>query len=144
MQTSHAWLAGIVDGEGCLTLFMKKNDTGTKSVTANITITNSSAAIIDRCVTLFDAECVKYTFVKMRDSRNPNGRPLRRLSVRNYDAILRLLDMIEPFLVGKSEQARLVREFASQAKVRRALSTDDREWYYDEVRRLNRVGDLIP
>ena len=144
MQTSHAWLAGIVDGEGCLTLFMKKNDTGTKSVTANITITNSSAAIIDRCVELLDAGCVKHTLVKMRDPRNPNGRALRRLSVRNYDAILRLLDMIEPFMVGKSEQARLVREFVSQAKVRCALSPDDRERYYNEVRRLNRVGNLIP
>lgn len=145
MQTSHAWLAGIIDGEGCFTLFMKGNRSGSgeriKSVTANVTITNSSATIIDRCSELLNQGGVKYALVCPRAT---TGRTLRRLSVRNYDAIVRLLDMVDPYLVGKTDQSRLMRDFVERAKTRKLLPPDERQRLYDEMRRLNRFGNLIP
>jgi hypothetical protein len=69
---------------------------------------------------------------------------LRRISVRNYAAILQLLDLIDPYLVGKREQARVVREFVERAQRRRDLLPEDRERYYAEIRNLNRFGSLIP
>ncbi len=145
MQTSLAWLAGIIDGEGCLTLFMKSNLSGNgkriKSVTANLTITNTSATIINEARSLLIENGIKFTFVTPRAS---TGRPLRRLSVRNYDSILKLLDLVKPYMVGKTEQADLMRRFINGARVRKSLSSDERLAYFDEMRRINRFGNLIP
>ncbi len=145
MRTSYAWLAGILDGEGCFTLFMKSNWSGNgqkiKSVTANITITNSSAAIMNRCSEILSELGIKFA---LNTPRASTGRPLQRISVRNYDAILDLLDVVGPFLVGKKGQASLMREFVSRAKAHGGLRGPERDQYYDEMRRLNRFGSLIP
>jgi hypothetical protein len=144
VQTNHAWLAGILDGEGCFTLFQKSCRSGSgekiRSITANITITNSSAAIIDECVRLLTSANVKFALFC---PRNSHTRPLRRISVRNYAAILSLLDTVEPFLVGKLPQAQLMRKFVEGAQRRGSLLPEDRERFYLEMRNMNRLGSLI-
>lgn len=145
VQTSYAWLAGILDGEGCFTLFRKSCSSGSgekiSCITAEVTITNSSAAIIDECARLLSEAEIKFG---LKCPRNTHTRPLRRISVRNYAAILQLLNLVDLYLVGKREQAKVVREFVELAQVRKGLLPEDRERYYAEIRNLNRFGSLIP
>ena len=148
MQTRYAWLAGIIDGEGCFTIYRRTCRSGGKdkahilSTQANITITNSCAALLDECRLLIDSIGVKYTYI---EPRNSTKRPLRRISVRNYGSLLVLLDVVDPYLVGKRAQAALLREFVTRAQARKGFqATEERIGYCARMSALNKFGELIP
>jgi hypothetical protein len=146
METHLAWLAGIIDGEGCLTIFRKtwKSPEGLKCVSAaaDITITNSSAAMLTECRRLLDELEVKYRYIL---PRNSTTRPLRRITVRNYVSMLRLLDAVEPYVIAKREQVVLMREFATRAAARKGFrATDERMSFTTRMSALNKTGQLIP
>lgn len=147
MHPKYAWLAGILDGEGCFTIFQVgragggSGTTHAMCVAANITITNSSAAIMDECVRLLNAIDVKFKQINPNNSRN---RRLARINVSNYQSILKLLDAVEPHLVGKAEQAALMRTFSERASVRRSMTIEERFEYRALMSQMNRTGNLIP
>jgi len=148
MQTRYAWLAGIIDGEGCFTIYRRSCRSGGKgnshiwSTQANVTITNSCASLLDECRALLDGLKVKYTYI---EPRNSTKRPLRRISVRNYGSLILLLDTIDPYLVGKRAQAALLREFVTRAMARKGFqATEERIGYCARMSALNKFGELIP
>lgn len=149
MQDQHyAWLAGILDGEGCFTLFrnsqreerVQGGPVIRYSIRANITITNSSAAIMDECERLLTEAEIKYFRIC---PRNSHTRKLSRISIRNYQSIVRLLDYVDPHLVGKAAQAALMRTFVEGAG-RQGMGPTERERYHLEMSALNRRGSPIP
>ena len=141
-----AWLAGIIDGEGCLTLFHRTNKSSSgqtiTSVSANLTITNSSYALVNECRRILDGLGVKYSYLTPRNSA---ARPIRRLQVKNYASLMTLLEAIEPYSVGKREQVLLMKDFASKAAARKGFrGTVERRDYATKMRELNHSGQLIP
>lgn len=115
-----AWLAGIVDGEGCIGLFRRANSSsnGKKiiSVTASATITNSNCLILDRCREILICKGIKFSYIC---PRNSTKRKLMRIQIRNYESLGKLASEIKPFLVGKRAQLELVERFLELAKVRK-------------------------
>ena len=140
-----AWLAGILDGEGCFSIFHRTNRSknGNLIITpsASITITNSNLAVIDECINLLNNLGIKFV---LKNPRNSTTRVLERLDIRNYTSIMNLIDVLLPFLIGKNEQASLMREFVYKASHRLGFrGTKEREEYLVKISELNKSGQVI-
>ena len=68
-----------------------------------------------------------------------------RIQIRNYASILALLDAIDAYIVGKAEQAALMRDFCERAGNRKGFSSpEERAEYRARMSNLNKHGQLIP
>lgn len=146
MQTRYAWLAGIIDGEGSFTIHRRnvRSGSGSKVVSAQagISITNSNAALLVECRALLDHLGVKYSYIT---PGNAVKRPMRRIFVRNHASLIRLMDAIDPYLIGKRDQSALMREFVTRAAARKGFQgTEERIGYCAQMSELNQFGELIP
>jgi len=138
-----AWLAGIIDGEGCFCIFTNgRKDATRPSISANLTITNSNSLLLNRCKEILDGLEIKYLY---QDPKNGHqrGRRVMRIRIRNYSSMQRIVELTLPFFVGKTEQARLMLEFVSFAGERGKLRYDDRSRLMNKMIELNRHGHLI-
>lgn len=140
-----AWLAGIIDGEGCFCIFTNNNRSNraiNPSISANLTITNSNCLLLNRCREILDALEIKYLY---HDPKNGHqrGRKVMRVKIKNYSSLQRIIEVMLPFFVGKSEQAKLVLEFVSLAGQRGKLHYEDRTKLMNKVKELNQRGHLI-
>ena len=108
---------------------------------ASITITNSCAALMETSRSILNELEVKYKYLR---PRNSHTRPIWRIEVRNYGSILVLLDAVDAYLVGKAEQAALMREFLERAKIRKGFGcVAERAEYRGRMSHLNKHGQLI-
>ena len=138
-----AWLAGIIDGEGCFSIFINnRNDAMNSSISASLTITNSNCLLLNRCKEILDALEVKYYY---HDPKNGHqqGRRVMRVKVKNYSSLKCLIELLLPFLVGKIDQAKIILEFANLAKQRGKLKYEERAELMRKVKKLNQHGHLI-
>lgn len=138
-----AWLAGIIDGEGCFTIFTNsRNDAVNPSISANLTITNSNYLLLNRCKEIFDALEIKYFY---HDPKNGYqlGRKVMRIRIKNYSSLQRLIELMIPYLVGKTEQAKIILEFVSLAGQRGKLNYMERAKMMGKIKELNRHGHLV-
>jgi hypothetical protein len=138
-----AWLAGIVDGEGCFSIFINnRKDAFNPSISANLTITNSNCLLLARCKEILDALEIKYFY---HDPKNGHqlGRKVMRVRIKNYSSLRRLIELMLPFLVGKAEQAKITLEFVSLAGQRGKLKYEDRSKLMNRIKELNQRGHLV-
>ena len=138
-----AWLAGIIDGEGCFSIyFNNRKDASNPSISANLTITNSNRLLLNRCKEILDALGIKYFY---HDPKNGHqlGRKVMRVRVKNYSSLRRLIELTLPFLVGKADQAKIILEFVSLAGQRGKLRYEDRSKLMSKIKELNQRGHLV-
>ena len=138
-----AWLAGIIDGEGCFSIYsVSRKDAETPSPSANLTITNSNRLLLNRCKEILDAHDIKYLY---HDPKNGHqrGRKVMRIRVKNYSSMRKLIGLILPFLVGKAEQAAVMLEFVSLAGERGRLSLQGRAELMNKIKELNQHGHIV-
>jgi hypothetical protein len=138
-----AWLAGVIDGEGCFSIYGgSRKDAVTPSPAAYLSITNSNSLLLKRCVEIFDELNIKYLY---NDPKNGHqqGRKVMRIRVKNYSSLRRLIELILPFLIGKADQARVMLEFVTLAGQRGKLKSQDRTVLMNKIKELNRHGHLV-
>jgi hypothetical protein len=138
-----AWLAGIIDGEGCFSIYsVSRKDADDPSPAACLTITNSNHLLLQRCKEILGELQIKYLY---NDPKNGHqqGRRVMRIRVKNYSSLQKLIEMILPFLVGKADQARVLLEFVSLAGQRGKLNLQDRTILMNRIKELNRHGHLV-
>lgn len=115
------WLAGIVDGEGTvsLTISRRANRSQTIRTTPKVSIGNTDAGIIDRCILAFNQIGVgHYAQNVRRPAGHVLGVPVAKfktvtmLEVTGLKRVRTLLDAIRPFLAGeKANRADLLLKF---------------------------------
>jgi len=97
-----AWLAGIVDGEGCLTSskgFDRRD--GVTRYQFRLVISNCDTDILDRTQKIFEA--LRIRFYKLASKRAPNERPLFTLTVASIKSLTRILPEILNYLTGRKK-----------------------------------------
>ena len=142
-QTDLAWLAGIIDGEGCFSIFINnRNDAANPSISASLTITNSNCLLLSRCKEILDSLKIKYYY---HDPKNGHqqGRRVMRIKVKNYSSLKCLIELLLPYLVGKIDQAKITLEFANLAGQRGKLKYEERAGLMNNIKKLNQHGHLI-
>lgn len=129
-----AWAAGIVDGEGSISIFK----IGKSSYSVVLHVGMSHKETIARIRTIFGDG-------QIREDKQPQGRKtmyvLRLYGKRAVEIVKRLL----PYLFTKKRQAELVIEFDEKCPTDRGKQITDevsilRELIYGEVRDLNKRG----
>jgi hypothetical protein len=107
-DTELAYLAGIIDGEGCLSM----GNVHTGVYTTQIYIGNTDARVIEWLYRTFGGS------IALRPSPNPKHKPLWRwlASGKNLNV---LLQAVLPYLIVKKEQALLLLEYRTSVTAAR-------------------------
>lgn len=113
-DTDLAYFAGIVDGEGCLTIGTYANTKkGTPIWNTYLQVSNTDEALIDWIVAVFGCNKVLYT---------PNQTPKnsRKLVYRwqcTGERLLHLCELILPYIVAKKRQVEIMIEIRKTFKL---------------------------
>jgi len=102
-----AWLAGIWDGEGHISIkrtALKKR--GKPQYSPRVGLTNSNMPIISRARQILDSLDIEYSF-REKSSGGPDGslRKTWAISIETLENASRLLTYLKPHLIGKLVQA---------------------------------------
>ena len=128
-ETDLAWLAGIVDGEGCIA-FHRRNDCGKHRhvVRCDVKIAMADKATILRVGALL-AEIVGGDRVVVFEERRKvaRARPLWRVEVNSKGASQALLKTVLPYLFTKKLEAELCLGYLERALTERKYRTDERD-----------------
>ncbi len=117
-ERSLAWLGGIIDGEGSVTVqaYMMKNSN--LRLTPFICINNNDDGIIKECQRILDEIGVKHHWADRGD----------KVWIGRIDgevAILGLIDAVEPYLFSKKKDyCRVIREYIKDRSDNRFLRND--------------------
>lgn len=135
---SLGYLAGFIDGDGCLRLSVNGVD-GYKTIIPSIEICNTNESAINYCCSVLSEHGVKYNrFVNSKTG----GKPYHIINLRSQRRCKKLLNLITPFLVAKRNKAKIIADFIGW---RHSSSRDytDRDWaFVDRFREVENIGYL--
>ncbi len=102
-----AWLAGIVDGEGCIGIYNRNKIN--KNLVLNLAIVNSDEAILKKVEEIYKEFGVYASrYIHKSYGKNPTGflnkKPCYVMTVRRRDDFEKMLRFLEPYLIGKKKQ----------------------------------------
>lgn len=128
-----AYLAGIIDGEGCISIY-KRNGYYVPS----ISISNTNETLIVHIKKILDQNNIGYCVEFQHRKERGNRKPAWLIRIESRPRVISLLNFVFPYLVGKLSQAKLVYEFCQ---------TDGRKEEYinieetiTDIRSLNKRG----
>lgn len=107
-----AWVGGFFDGEAYIGIsskpsYQKSNPTLYEPLTQ---VSNTSRADIDELAQIFEENGIAY-YRRTEPSRKPEHKEQERILARGLRRNLKLLWVIEPYLIGKKQQAQFVLAF---------------------------------
>jgi hypothetical protein len=107
-----AWLGGIWDGEGTITVFLTHRDGGEARYHPALVLTNTNDVIISEAVKILDEIGVRMILFRNHKA-NPNYKDSYQLTTRKLTSVKRFCETMMPFLVGKKAQAELTLRFVN-------------------------------
>jgi hypothetical protein len=105
-KESAAWLAGFWDADGTLGIYKRHT-----YLVPSISCTNTDKKLIDHVCSILDESSVSYRVDYQDRGDRTNARPAWTIKLESRPRVLSLLQHLEPYLVGKQQQARLVMEW---------------------------------
>jgi hypothetical protein len=137
-ETQKAYLAGIIDGEGCLRVDCGKNGKGTVKYSITITVANTNFNLIKYLHSTTNIGSV------LPIPKKGNRKPQLRWTVYSKQAEEFLLQVL-PYLLVKEPQAKILLEARKHCRIpgRRGLSDKEKkskEKLYLKIKKLNRRG----
>ena len=111
-DTRIAWLAGLVDGEGCL--YARHSTKTQNSIEVRLELQTVSAAMVDSVAQIFDALNISYTREAPR-MQPKSTRPAIRLRVSSKTSLHKLLTALLPYMVNKRPEAERLLVFLDAA-----------------------------
>ena len=148
-DTELAWLAGIVDGEGTIGLH-RTNAKRYKHpyLRPHFQIANTDLRILEKVRGIMTAITGRPHNLVVTNDKRPEGHKIGyRVAANTQSAMVLLLPLLMPHLVGKREQAELVLGFSSK---RMSRIGSVHHWYqfkdqddamYSRCMELNRRGE---
>jgi len=145
----RGYLAGLVDGDGCITLNIARRRRAKKDsiqIRPTVFISSTSPEIIEYVMFLFRKAGFKWFYLDECNRGKQNRKNLIQIRIQDQLKVLAFLEAVTPFLRGKRRQAELVREFLRSRLSKRITGRgrapyDKREVeIYMEVRKLNWRG----
>jgi hypothetical protein len=105
-----AWLAGILDGEGCLTT----KSTSERGLSCVVTIESVSPTIIDEVLRILTKNGIPF-FVEGPMWRKLSTRSSWRVRIHRKQAVLNFCTLVLPYSVVKKPELLLVQQFLLKA-----------------------------
>ena len=105
MKNKYAWLAGIIDGEGTITI-TRQWRTKSYSYRPEIHITNTSSLMLNEAVSIMEIAVGKKP--KIFSTNNGNKREVYRVRFQDRNSCFNLIKLLLPHLIAKKAQAELL------------------------------------
>jgi hypothetical protein len=133
------WLAGIMDGEGCITLSLGA-DRPRGHMHLCISFANTSALVVEKVQRILCELGVAY---KTYTANKVGWKEIHQVKVMQIDSARIVLEVLEPHLTCKREQARLMLEFLSERRSgKRKAYTANCHALCAAIRALNHRGSV--
>lgn len=110
-QYNIGWLAGIIDGEGCFQIAKQKRPNKTFYFRPQIVIGNTNVAIIENISKIAKELELPYYILTREKATHISTRPFHVLTVIGLKRCQKWIDIVHDKVVGKSEQAKIMKEF---------------------------------
>ena len=131
-EVDRAWLAGIIDGEGCISLFKRST-----YYVPSVKVANTNEKLINRCKELLNEAEIEYCIRYSDRGERKNAKPAWEIVMESRPRVIAFLNLILPYLVSKDEQAKLVLDWCSESKRK---PEDTKDLFIDNIRKLNQRG----
>lgn len=146
IEIKLAWLAGLWDGEGTITVFNTKREDGTNKLCPSLVLVNTSESIIAESVKILDEIGVSMHLFKRKPERK-EWKEAYQLTTRNMTSIKKLLETLMPYLIGKKAQAELTLRFINLRLNQRENGgwmkcqySEEEQSLCDQLKALNKKG----
>lgn len=127
-ETEVAYLAGLLDGEGSISVLLRKTD---KAFNTEVVVSNTNLKIIE----LFNPLLPSHN----REQQFRNCKKLTRIAYRKHADILFVLERLLPYMALKKRQAELMIAFCkSRLSIKKRQYTEDERRWVAEIRLLNK------
>ena len=109
-----AWLAGIIDGEGCISASYKRTPRGV-GLDIRVSIANTDERLLAEVGAIATSLDIKYLLYcnKPKDVRH---RPVWHLSFDHSKRACAILSAVLPYMIGKKDQALLLLQVISHRR----------------------------
>lgn len=143
-KVQRAYAAGIIDGEGCISLYKNKSETCVRGFRhrASVAMTNTDLRLVRRFQAWFGG-----TVHTLKERRNSHMRKTcYQWRLNSISDMENCLSLIEPFLFIKRKQAQVVQEFLTDGgKGYGGKGVSEEEWerrqrLLRQMQRLNKRG----
>ena len=135
-----SYLAGIMDGEGYIGISVNDRKRGNRQYYPRWTITNCNRPIIDECIRILDNNSIAYHVSEWR-SENKNHKLRYTIDGTGFRRSLKGLWVIEPYLVGKKLQARIVLALI-WSRLQHGKAFQHKPYTAEEINLFNATKDL--
>lgn len=109
-----SWLAGIIDGEGCMYARRVKRRGKLGGVETRLDIQATSMAMIDEIATILENNEISYKRGQPK-MFNKSTRPAARIGVHRKNSLRNLLILVLPFLVVKKPEAERLLDYLNRS-----------------------------
>lgn len=135
-ELEAAYLAGIIDGDGSLTLTHRKRNAvrGWENIEPHMNISNTSQSLMSHLSQMLGAP-----FYIVKDRRSRNWKQHFIISISAFVELDALLTRIIPYLIVKRRRAEIMLELVKRRLSKKPYTEEDRK-LLREFRRLNRRG----
>jgi hypothetical protein len=150
-ETQKAYLAGLIDGEGCLTILKNKsqqNENVSPVYTACLIIVMTDSEVIQYIKDLLGVGSI---FIQHRENQGLKHSDTYRYTLNTHGKLYELLSSISPYMIVKRDEAAILLEYLALPKAKQAgrnHSTSpyyvmQRETYYQRLRDIKTRGKGI-
>lgn len=105
------WLAGIIDGEGCIAVYLDESAKHGKTLDMKVKVTNTCMEMIRQISEIFVENHIGFYY-----ATNGNANPALEIAASGQGRVEALLKLVRPYLVTKAEQADAVLELIHYRK----------------------------
>lgn len=144
-EAQKGWLAGIIDGEGCLSMRVYRRKKGTWRSSVFVRIDNTNKDIIEEASHIMKLMQIPH-HVCLR-SRTVSDKPVYQITIQGLLRCSNILPKIKPYLVGKRKQLDLLLSFINRRVNHNKLYAVGKTYYtqedindIQEIRKLNKRG----
>lgn len=132
-ETDRAWLAGIVDGEGCISLFTNQERDGSTKLKPVVNFVNTDMGIVNKALSILEQGNVTPYIVK-RVHKNTKHRDCIEVKTTSQIQIKKWLELVLPYLFGiKKQKAEILLRFINRRIEKRAeVGRNDLARYTEE------------
>jgi len=140
-----SWLAGFWEGEGSVSIFRNKRETGTMKLTMTLTIVNTDPSLILEVLKIADELGVKFHLFEMKRD-NIKHATAYQLTNRRLESSKIFLEAISPYMKGQKKQiSELALRFINSriekiSQNRNTPNTDEENEIADKVSGMNKRG----
>jgi len=134
-----AWLAGLIDGEGCITAYIEKSNKNKtrKILDCRIKVTNTDMRILKRISEIYVENKIGFYFAII----SLTFRSLE-IIVSGKGRIRKLIALILPYLVGKRKQAMLLLELYNYRETFGYNGSVNRQHIFSDKKLLDLVSEI--